>query len=98
MTPEEREALREQDKEDRKRRRRHFLRAAWEKACWGIAPLSAVWLILLVIVLISEKLYTRTGEWVACAILAVPGVILLAASLWTLRRVLKAGRQGGQRT
>lgn len=94
MTPEDREALLEQRKEDRKLRRRALLSKLWTGLCWVIAPLGALWLLFLIILLITQRLYTRTGEWVAVLILAAPALILLPLALITLRRALKRRREG----
>ena len=90
MSEEQRQALREEEKEARRARLKSRLGRLWRTLAWAVAPLSAAWLVFLAIVFVSEKLYSRPGEIIACAALALPGLILLILSAVTLRR---AGRE-----
>ncbi|MBQ6173379.1 MAG: hypothetical protein IKS31_12515 [Clostridia bacterium] len=95
MTEEERLALREEEKDARKKRRRGRLKKVWRTLCWGIAPLCAAWLVFLVILMLREHLYGNAGELLVCALLALPALALLPAAVLTLLRAAREKERRG---
>ncbi len=88
---EPREAMKEERRELRRQRIRAGLARLWRKTAWVLAPLCTAWIVFLVILLITEKLYTRTGEWLVVALLAVPALVLLPPAVVTLVRGIRKG-------